>query len=155
MRTVDSGVAGLMGVVIALGLAGPAGAAKNAKTRSFSETSIGAPITINGSESVFKVTDSVDGQGAGVQTTTANGNTYPIRGADKNTTYFTDGVSRSTDTWTLARPDATGISTLTGKGECTGGTGVYKTKKCTFTFSGTVNSKTGIFKSKVTGTFTS
>jgi hypothetical protein len=155
MRPVDSGVAGLMGVVIAFGLAGPAGAAKNSRTRSFSETSVGAPITSDGSESVFKVTDSVDGQGAGVQTTTANGNTYPILGADKNTTYFTDGVSRSTDTWTLAKPGANGISTITGKGECTGGTGVYKTKKCTFMFVGTVNTKTGIFSSKVTGTFTS
>jgi hypothetical protein len=155
MRQVNAGVAGLMGVVIAFGLAGPAGAVKNAKKRSFSETSVGAPITSDGSESVFKVTDSVDGQGAGFQTTTVNGSTYPILGADKNTTYFADGVSRSTDTFTLAKPATNGLAAITGRGVCTGGTGVYKTKKCTFMFSGTVDTKTGIFKSAVTGTFTS
>ncbi len=148
------GVAGTIAFIIAVGLVSSAGAAKN-KKRSFTETVISASITSDGSEGVSKVTDSVDGQGAGVTTTTVTGGTYPIRGSDKSTDYFANGVQRSTDAFTLTKPDANGISKITARGRCTGGTGVHRHLKCTFTFSGTVDTKPGgISKVRVTGTYT-
>ena len=148
-------IAGLVGLVVMLVLAGAVMAAKKPKKRPFTEAVITASIARDGSRSVFEVRDSVSGNGAGVVRTTFSGASYPLSGVDRSTAYFRDGVSLATDTFTIAKPNAHGISRIGGKGRCLGGTGAYRTKKCTFTFSGTADTNPGgVVKTTITGTFT-
>jgi hypothetical protein len=148
-------IAGLVGVVVMLAVAGAVMAATKTKPRPFTETVVTASIASDGSRSVFEVRDSVSGHGAGVVKTTFSGTSYPLSGVDRSTAYFRDGVSLATDAFTIAKPNAHGISRITGKGRCLGGTGVYRTKKCTFTFSGTADTKPGgVVTTTISGTFT-
>ena len=74
-------------------------------------------------------------------------------GTDTSVGYFADGVRRSKETFTVAT-DATGMTTLTGSGTCTGGTGVYKHARCRYALTGTSNSKTNVSSTKEVGTVT-
>jgi hypothetical protein len=142
-----------IGLAIVFGLAGPAGAAKS-KKHTFTENVIAASITADGSESVAKITDSVDGPGAGTSRSVSTSTSYPFKGTDTNISYFANGVQRSTDTFTIEKPDANGISKFTAKGKCTGGTRTHKSLKCTFTESGTVDTNPGgVAKIKVIGSY--
>ena len=44
--------------------------------------------------------------------------------------------------------------TLTGSGTCTGGTGVHKHEKCSYTLTGTTNPQTNVSSTKEVGTTT-
>jgi hypothetical protein len=155
MRRALVAAVGMIGLVIAAGFSAYAVAApKGPKKRAYTETVTGAQISLNGTafENVFKATGHLDGTGAGIQVGSATGTAFPLSGTATDTSYFRDGVSKTKITVTLGAPDASGIETLTGSGKCVGGTRVHKKEKCTFTFSGTANSKTNVFTVKVTGT---
>jgi hypothetical protein len=145
----------VIGLVVAAAAVGSAVAAKT-RTIHFTETSLGAQILSRGSysESAFKITSSVDGNGAGVSVRRINGTAFPVRGSDTTTTYFANGVSTGKDTWTVGVPNAKGISVITGSGKCTGGTGYHKRVKCSYTLKGTYDTKTTITAVKLTGTKT-
>jgi hypothetical protein len=144
---------GAIGLAIVFGLTGPAGAAK-IKKHTFTENVIAASITPDGDKTVAKITDSVDGSGAGTTTSVSTSTSYPFRGTDANISYFANGVQLSTDTFTIERPDAKGISKFTANGKCTGGTRKHKSLKCTFTESGTVDTNPGgVVKIEVVGTY--
>lgn len=151
MRRVSIVVAGVVALLVGAGLATYAVAApskkpakQTGKTRKLSETLAGAQISGSGNHSVnvYEVKSSLDGTGAGIQRTTVSGTTFPLNGSDKVTAYYANGVDRSTDKFTLATPDANGNSAITGTGKCLGGTRVHQHEKCTYTFSGTYNTKT-------------
>lgn len=74
----------------------------------------------------YEAKDSVNGAGAAIQRTTVSGTGFPLTGTDTITTYFGNGIQRSTDTFTLAAPDANGISAIAGSGKCISGTGAHK-----------------------------
>ena len=157
MRRALVGAVGTIGLVIVTGLSAYAVAAPNGPPkRAFTETLTGAQISAKGTsfESVYKVTSSLDGTGAGIQDGSVAGTAFPLSGKDAFTNYFADGVAKTKDTFKLGALDASGISKITGRGKCVGGTGVHKTEKCTYTFTGTYNSKTTVSTVKVTGSDT-
>jgi hypothetical protein len=133
---------------------GTALAAQKHTSRSvtFTETDTGAQISQNGSMSVSvsAYTNSLDGDGAAVFTTTLNGNS----GTDTVIAYQANGVGRFKDTFTVGAPDANGVVPITGSGTCTGGTGVHRHEKCSYTYTGTDDPKTTVFHVKTTGTST-
>jgi hypothetical protein len=142
-----------IGLPTVVALAGPAGAARSTN-HTFAEKVIAVSLTPDGSMSVSKVTDSVDGPGAAITTSVSSSTSYPFKGTDTNVSYFADGVQRSTDTFRIEKPDAKGISKFSGQGKCTGGTRKHKLLKCSFTESGTVDTnRGGVAKINVTGTY--
>lgn len=149
-------VVAAIGLVVLVGLPGYAIAAKKAKKHAFTETDVGATISLSGTsyEAVYKSTNSIDGSGATVQTGTVSGASLPLTGTDTDIAYYPNGVSKATDTFTIAAPDANGISALSGSGHCTGGTGVHKKEKCSYTFTGTYNTKTTVTTTSTKGTDT-
>jgi hypothetical protein len=153
MRRAFAAAAGAMGLIVAFGVTGSAVAAKKPRTRAFTQTDLGAQVIGSGTsfESAYKLTDSLDGNGAAVQVGTVTGSSLPLSGTSKTTDYFANGVTRTTETFTLGAPNAAGISTLTGSGKCTGGTGVHKKEKCTFTFTGTYNTNNTVTSVVITG----
>jgi hypothetical protein len=160
MRRAFAAAIGVIGLVIATGFSAFAGAAapppKPATKRPFSETNVGAMISVNGSrfESVYRVKRSPDGGGAAIQDGTLTGTTYPVNGTDTVRTYFADGVRLTRDTFTLGPPHTDGIGAITGSGKCVGGTGVHESEKCTYTFAGTYDLATTVVKVTLTGTDT-
>ena len=151
------GTAGIAGLIIAGGLSAHAVAApRGPMKRAFTATLTGAQISSNGTsfEAVYKVVSSLDGTGAAIQDGTFGGVTLPVNGKDTWTTYSASGVSKRRDTFAFSALNSSGISTVTGSGKCAGGTGVHKSEKCTYTFTGTFNAKTGVSIVKVTGTDT-
>jgi hypothetical protein len=151
------GTAGIVGLIIAGGLSAYAVAAPKGPTkRAFTATLTGAQISSHGTsfEAVYKVVSSLDGTGAAIQDGTFAGITLPVNGKDTFTAYFANGVSTRRDTFAFSALNSSGISTITGSGKCRGGTGVHKNEKCTYTFTGTFNSKTGVSIVNVKGTDT-
>jgi hypothetical protein len=116
----------------------------------FTTTLTGAAT--DATHNVYAGHDSYGGAGAGAQTITINAT--GTAGTDSEITYYANGSARSNGTYTLGMPDANGIAALTGAGHDTGGTGKFKGVKSTYTYTGTLNTKTGVFTAKLTGIYT-
>jgi hypothetical protein len=114
----------------------------------FTNTVVGAAIS--GTQSAYKVHDSVFGNGAGVQTVKVSGS----GGTDREITYYGNASARSKGTFKIGKPDANGIAPLSGSGHDISGTGKAQGIRSSYTYSGTYNTKTGMFKVKLTGTYT-
>jgi len=132
---------------------GTALAAQQHKARSVPYTATGtcAQISHNGSTTVEVCagTNSIYGNGAAVATITLNG----LSGSDTSFEYDAYGSRRVMETFTVA-VGANGMTTLAGSGTCTGGTGVHKHEKCSYTLTGTTNPQTNLSTSKEVGTTT-
>ena len=94
-------------------------------------------------------TNSLYGSGAAVATITLNG----VNGTDTSIEYDAYGARRVKETFTAA-VGANGAITLTGSGTCTGGTGVYKHARCSYTLTGTMNPQSNVSSSMEVGTIT-
>jgi hypothetical protein len=94
-------------------------------------------------------THSIDGNIAAVATITFHG----LHGTDTSIEYDANGARRVKETFTAA-VSANGTITLTGRGICSGGTGVHKHEKCSYTLSGTTNPRSNVSSSKEVGTTT-
>ncbi len=116
----------------------------------FTSEVVGASISAN--QATFKLHDSVFGNGAGVQTVKVSAS--GAGGTDTETTYYGNGAAKSKGTFTVGTPDANGIAKLTGSGRDVSGTGVAKGLKSTYTYSGTINTKTSVFRVTLKGTYT-
>jgi hypothetical protein len=114
----------------------------------FTSTVVGAAI--GGTQSAYKVHDSVFGNGAGVQTVKLSG----AGGTDREVTYYGNAIAKSKGTFKIGAPDANGIAPLTGSGHDIGGTGKAKGLTSAYTYTGTYNTKTSVFKVKLKGTYT-
>jgi hypothetical protein len=114
----------------------------------FTSKVVGAGISA--SQSAYKIHDSHFGNGAGVQTVKVTG----AGGTDTEISYYGNATARSKGTFTLGTPDANGIAPLTGSGRDVGGTGRAAGLKSTYTYTGTYNTKTGMFTVTLTGTYT-
>ncbi len=143
-KSVLSTLAGAF-TLIAIVLAGTAGAAKT-KAFHFTETIAGAQIS--STEAVFKIHDSRVGNGAGVQIVKLNG----LAGTDTDTAYYVNASATSHGSFQLGAPDANGVAKLTGQGRDTGGTGKLKGFMSKYTYTGTFNLKTMVFKVVIKGT---
>jgi hypothetical protein len=142
---------------LALGVVtGLPGASAAGTKKAFTQTLVGGQIAGSGVKTVnaYQVKDSVNGDGAAVQRNTVTGTTFPLPGTDTVDAYFTNGRQTTKDTYALGQPDANGIVAITGSGKCTSGTGVHKGEKCSYTFTGTLDSKTSIVHVTVNGTYT-
>ena len=126
-------------------------ASQKPRTIHYTATGTCAQISQTGSTLVLVCagTSSIDGDGAAVAHITLKGNS----GTATSIQYAADGVRISKEAFTLAT-DASGISTLTGSGTCTGGTGVYKHARCSYALTGTTNPKSNVSSSKEVGTVT-
>ncbi len=155
MRRRVVGVAAVIGLVVAVGFAGLA-VATTQHTHAFTETDLGAAISMHGTsvEQAAKTITSLNGTGAGVTVSKVSSTAFPLTGSDTGTAYYANGVSKTKDTFKLATPNAKGISTITGSGKCVGGTRIHKHEKCSYTFTGTYDTKTTITKVESTGTST-
>jgi len=122
-----------------------AAAAKKHRNVHFTEAIVGAAISAD--QSAFSLHDSIHGNGAGTQTITISGS----GGSDREITYYGNATSTSKGTFTLGTPDANGIATLTGSGHDTSGTGKLKHIKSTYTYTGTYNTKTGVYNLALKG----
>jgi hypothetical protein len=107
---------------------------------------------ISATQSTYKLHDSVFGNGAGVQTIKLNATASG--GTDTETTYYGNATAKSKGTFKLGAPDANGILTVTGSGHDVSGTGLAKGLKSTYTYSGTINSKTSVIKVTLKGAYT-
>lgn len=145
-------------LVMTAGAAGAALTPQKPRTVPYTGTATCAQISQTGSTLVIVCADTsftVGGisskgeDGAAVATITLNG----THGTSTAIGYFANGVRRSKETFTVAT-DATGMATLTGSGTCTGGTGFWKHAKCSYTLTGTTNTKTLVGTSKEVGTIT-
>jgi len=127
------------------------GRSQKAHTVRYTLTGTCAQISQTGSTLVIVCagTSSVDREGAAVANITFRG----TNGTATSTAYFDDGVRRSKETSTVAT-DASGATSLTGSGTCTGGTGVYKHAKCSYALTGTTYPKSNVSSSKEVGTVT-
>jgi len=144
--TIRRSLAPILGAVILMtALAGSAGAA-NRNSFHFTETVTGAQISAT--EAVFKIHDSRVGDGAGIQIVKLNG----LAGTDKDTTYYRGASAKSHGSFLIGTPDANGISKLTGKGRDTGGIGKLNGFTSKYTYTGTFNTKTLVFKVIIQGT---
>jgi hypothetical protein len=114
----------------------------------FTTTIVGAAIS--GTQSTYKAHDSSFGNGAGVQTVKLNG----AGGTDSEITYYGNASAKSKGTFKIGTPDPKGVARLTGSGRDTSGTGKTKGLRSTYKYTGTYNTKTTVFKVKLTGTYT-
>jgi hypothetical protein len=122
-----------------------------ARTVPYTETATCASLGHHGSISVQVCagTNSIDGKVAAVAKITLNG----LSGTDTSIEYDANGSRRVKETFTAA-VGANGMITLAGSGTCTGGTGVHKHEKCSYTLTGTTNPQTNLSSSKEVGTTT-
>ena len=129
-------------LAVAVGVSGAAG-----KKVHFTEHIVGNGI--GGTKAAFAIHDSFFGNGAGTQVikSTSTG------GADRELAYYGDAALVSKGTFSLGVPDANGIAKLTGKGRDVSGTGRAKGVTSTYTYSGTFNTKSGVFAVTIKGTY--
>jgi hypothetical protein len=149
------GLAAVLGLVIAVGVAG-SGVAAGQHKRAFTDIALGGNISTNGLnfQAAYKDTNSLNGSGAAVQTGKISGTAFPLSGTDTTNSYSASGLSQTKDKFKLAPPNAKGISAITGSGKCVGGTGIHKHETCSYTLTGTYDTKTTITNVKETGTDT-
>jgi hypothetical protein len=150
-----------MAVAVLVMTAGAAGAANRGaatalapqKPRPVPYTGTATCAQINQTGSTHMIvcagTSSIDGDIAAVATITLNGTS----GTDTSIEYDANGARRVKETFT-GGVDANGMVTLTGTGTCTGGTGVHKHEKCSYTLTGTTNPQTNLSTNKEVGTTT-
>ena len=152
-------VAAVAAVAAAGLLAAPAaGAVEDSasyKARSTEWTQSGTGASIAQGDGSFLVVaavkNSVDGDGAVVAKLTLNGTS----GNATATRYQANGVQKFEETFTLGSADANGLIPYNGSGKCTGpGTGVHKNEKCSYTYTGTLNSATQTVNFDISGTTT-
>jgi hypothetical protein len=106
--------------------------------------------SIGGTQAAFKVHDTHFGNGAGVQTVKLSG----LNGTDSEVTYYGNASLKSKGSFTVGAPDASGIATITGSGHDVSGTGKAKGVSSSYTYAGTLNTKTGVFTVTLKGTYT-
>jgi hypothetical protein len=126
------------------------------KTKHFSEVEAGVLLSSSGLrfEDVYRIKRSPDGEGAAIRDGVFAGTTFPVSGTDTVTSNYKDGRQTATETFTLGTPQLDGIGAFTGRGRCTGGTDVHQLEKCSYTFKGTYDLVTSVFKITVSGTDT-
>lgn len=137
-------------LIAAAALAIPALAASGAATHRnvhFTDTFVGA--TISKTQTVYKLHDSVIGNGATVQTTTSSNATG---GTDTSITYYGNATAFSRDSYKFGMPSSTGVIPFTGSGHDVRGTGKLKGLHSTYSFSGTYDPKTGVLHGTLRGT---
>ena len=146
MRRQFFGVLAPMALMLAI--AAPAAPAAAKRRVHFVDAAVGAQITAT--QAVFKVRDSVFGVGAGIQTVKLNGS----RGTDTTTTYYGNASATSKDAFTIGTPDANGNAKITGSGHDVAGTGRARGLKSSYTFAGTFNTKSLVYRVTLKGTYT-
>jgi hypothetical protein len=132
-------------VALALAVAGPAVAKRRVR---FTDSAVGAQISAT--QAVFKVRDSVFGVGAGIQTVKLNGS----RGTDTTTTFYGNASATSKDSFTIGAANANGVAKITGSGRDVTGTGRARGLESTYTFTGTFNLKTLVYRVTLKGIYT-
>jgi hypothetical protein len=139
----------------ALGLAASAAAALAMPALAAGPTHLNVPFTstlvgasISPTETVYKVHDSVMGNGAAVQKLTQ---VTAAGGKDTTIVYYGKATATARDTFTFGQPDANGIIPITGRGHDVSGTGKLRHITSTYTFTGTYDPKTSRVVAKLKG----
>lgn len=135
--------------VVAAAVAIPALAAGGARHKKVHFTQTGVGAAINSKQFVYKVHDSLAGNGATVQTLTSSTSTG---GTDRTISYFRHGSDVSVDSFKLGKPNAQGQIPISGSGHVVSGTGSEKGSHAKYTFTGTYDPKTKIVRYTAKGT---
>ena len=138
------GVAVLSTASIGL-MATPAGAAPKTLTGAFTETSDYVPDNLAPGEYLTKNTNSHAGVGAGIA--------HETTGAVTDVEYFAEGSVTITSTVHHGSGGSAGTVPITGTGTCSNGRGVFAGVKCTYSFTGTINTTSGLVTVQITGTY--
>ena len=136
-------------VVMAAAVALPSALAETATSHRhihFTDAIVGAGISAD--RSVFSIHDSIHGNGAGTQTVTPSGS----GGSDTEIIYYGDATASSRGTFAVGTPHANGIAPLSGSGHDVSGTGILRHLSSSYTYTGTINTKTGVFRITLRGT---
>lgn len=133
--------------VVVASLLGTLLAASAAAKRSVHFRSTDTGASLSSTLSVFKDRDSLFGSGAGVLTLTS-------ATSDRGILYYGNATQSFRDKFKLGMPNAQGIATLSGSGHTIRGTGLARGLKSSYTFTGTFNTKTGVYRIHLTGTYT-
>jgi hypothetical protein len=137
-------------IAAAAALALPALASSTAPTHKnvhFTDTIVGA--SVSSTVAPYEIHDSIKGNAAGVQTITS---TSATGGTDTSTSYWGNATDTTHDTFTFSAPNAQGLIPLVGKGHDVSGTGEFKHIHSTYTFHGTYDPKTTIYRVVLNGT---
>ena len=140
----------LISIIAIASLAIPAAATAAGKRRHLHFTSTVVSAATSASEAVYKVHDSHFGDGAGVQSLQVTGSS----GTDSEITYYGNATVRADGAFTIGTPDANGIAPVNGSGHDVSGTGKAKGVSSTYTYTGTLDTKTGVVSVTLTGTYT-
>jgi hypothetical protein len=138
-------------VVAAGGLAVAAAAPEAAIAKSVRFTDKITGIGISATQSVFQAQDSYFGSGAGTQVIKLNAS--GTGATDKETSYFGNAVLFSKGSAKLGAPNSAGIAPLTGSGHDYAGTGRAKHVTSTYRYTGTYNTRTGLYTVTLKGTY--
>jgi hypothetical protein len=124
------------------------------RTKPFSEVEAGVMLSTSGLrfEDVYRIKRSPDGDGAAIRDGVFDGTTFPVSGTDTVTSNYKDGRQTASEAFTLGTPQLDGIGTIAGHGRCTGGTNRHQLEKCSYTFKGTYDLQTSVFKITLSGT---
>jgi hypothetical protein len=74
--------------------------------------------------------------------------------SDRGILYYGNATQTFQDKLKLGAPNAQGIATLSGSGHTISGTGRARGLKSSYMFTGTFNTKTGVYTIHLTGTYT-
>jgi hypothetical protein len=125
-------------------MATPAGAAPKTLTGAFTETSDYVPDNLAPSEYLTKDTNSHAGVGAGIAHETA--------AAVIDVEYFAKGSVTITSAVHHGSGSATAVP-ISGTGTCSNGTGIFAGVKCTYSFTGTIDTTSGAVTTQITGSY--
>jgi len=134
---------------IAAALAIPALASSSGTHKTIHYTESGVGAAISSKQNVYKIHDSVVGNGAFVQTIMGSSSKG---GTDRDVAYYKHGSTVSVDSFTFGKPNAHGQLPFTGSGHDISGTGELKGAHAKYTFSGTFDPKTKVVHFTLKGT---
>ncbi len=126
-------------------MATPAAAAPKTLTGRFTETSDYVPDNLAPSEYLTKNTNSHAGVGAGIAHETA--------GSVIDVEYFAKGSVTVTSTVHHGSGGSATAVPISGTGTCSNGTGIFAGVKCTYSYTGTINTTSGAATAQITGTY--
>jgi hypothetical protein len=145
---------GTIGLIIGCCVSAVAVTVPKPRTKHFSEVEAGVMLSSSGQrfEDVYRIKRSPDGEGAAIRDGIWHGTTFPVSGTDTVISNYKDGRQTATESFTLGTPQLDGIGPITGHGRCTGGTNQHQLEKCSYTFGGTYDLQTSVFKITLSGT---
>ncbi len=130
-----------------IGLMATPGGATTTRTLkgAFTETSDYVPDNVAPGEYLTKNTNSHAGVGAGIA--------HEAAGTVTDVEYFAEGSVTITSTVHHGSGGSATAMPISGTGTCSNGTGIFAGVRCTYSYTGTINTTSGTVAAQITGTY--